>query len=85
MSLETATAAADARRATGPHAFPTAFNGEHEGMTLRDYFAARAMQGMVERRATSLAMSSDAGAELLVVARTSYAIADALLTERSRR
>jgi hypothetical protein len=29
---------------TGGPAFPSAFTGEDEGMTLRDYFAAKAMQ-----------------------------------------
>ena len=49
------------------------------GMTLRDYFAAKAMQGIVEvlhqgiRRADIVAMCADA-----------YAIADAMLAARDK-
>jgi hypothetical protein len=32
---------------TGGHAFPTSQIADSDGMTLRDYFAAKAMQGMM--------------------------------------
>jgi hypothetical protein len=32
---------------TGGPAFPSAFTGEDPGMTLRDYFAAKAMQSLI--------------------------------------
>ena len=32
---------------SGGPAFPSAFTGQDEGMSLRDYFAAKAMQGLL--------------------------------------
>lgn len=69
-----------------PPAFPT--HGNHDihgqelnpptlGMTLRDYFAAKAMQGLLARDGDHLA---HAGKAILA-----YGIADAMLTERNRR
>jgi hypothetical protein len=43
------------------------------GMTLRDYFAAKAMQGL---------LSSDVNAPLEVFAKQSYKVADAMLVAR---
>ncbi len=43
------------------------------GMTLRDYFAAKAMQGL---------LSSDVNAPLEIFAKQSYKVADAMLVAR---
>ena len=59
---------------TGGPAFPAhpSALGDHDGMTLRDYFAAKAMQALLTRRPLS-------GGE---VARDAYIIADAMLKAR---
>ena len=62
---------------TGGPAFPIVIDiGQgvewHKGMTLRDYFAAKAMQALLTRRPLS-------GGE---VARDAYIIADAMLKAR---
>lgn len=66
----------------GGPAFPIeAFNGwgqPFEGMTLRDYFAAKAMQGMIAR--TSWGIEDDAGD----IAGEAYGYADAMLAEREK-
>ena len=59
---------------TGGPAFPAHTIAMHEGMTLRDYFAAKAMQGIL---AGELATT-----ELATITRDCYAIADAMLEER---
>lgn len=46
----------------------------HSGMTLRDYFAAKAMQGFV---------SVDSGWSSLYIVAEAYKLADAMLKERS--
>ena len=58
-----------------PPAFPTGtgVTPYHSGMTLRDYFAAKAMQGL---------LSSDVNAPLEVFAKQSYKVADAMLAAR---
>jgi hypothetical protein len=57
-------------------AFPVAYGGGRiEGMTLRDYFAAKAMQSMNSREDYL-----DAPAD--VIALDAYALADAMLKER---
>lgn len=62
---------------TNPPAFPntsTAGNiWNDKGMTLRDYFAAKAMQGL---------LSSDVNAPLETFAKQSYKVADAMLKAR---
>ena len=55
-----------------PHHFTQDSVGDCKGMTLRDYFAAKAMQGMV----TSRENVSRAGASL------AYQMADAMLAAR---
>ena len=59
---------------TGGPAFPvkSAADWQAHGMTLRDYFAAKAMQALLTRRPLS-------GGE---VARDAYIIADAMLKAR---
>ena len=56
---------------TGGPAFPC------PGMTLRDYFAAKAMEGLIS--GTSLWRESDGDSE---IAECAYAIADAMLKVR---
>lgn len=56
----------------GP-AFPVAYGGGRiEGMTLRDYFAAKAMQGLM-----------DAAMPSCEIAQVAYELADAMLAARS--
>ena len=63
-----------------PPAFPSADFENHEftGMTLRDYFAAKAMQGMF---ASSLLPQNVTNEELSV---ESYKVADAMLKAREQ-
>ena len=49
-----------------------------EGMTLRDYFAAKAMQGLLSAHFCSDEYTSE------VIAATAYQMADAMLTERAK-
>jgi hypothetical protein len=60
-----------------PPAFPNESNAGNiwndKGMTLRDYFAAKAMQGL---------LSSDVNAKLEDFAKQSYKVADAMLKAR---
>ena len=54
-------------------AFPNPHLRDRSGMTLRDYFAAKAMQGL---------LSSDVNAKLENFAKQSYKVADAMLKAR---
>ena len=80
---------------TGGPAFPGTFydrdsTGEYQpreqydGMTLRDYFAAKAMQGMLSLDSTNdyLLKDLEAGHESLAIG--SYLVADAMLKEREK-
>lgn len=64
-----------------PPAFPLHNHGAQTlglhvtGMTLRDYFAAKAMQGL---------LSSDVNAPLETFAKQSYKVADAMLAAREK-
>lgn len=67
-----------------PIAFPNTelnaygkFYEHHKGMTLRDYFAAKAMQAMISRESPSDGWSEGAS-------RQCYTIADLMLTEREK-
>jgi hypothetical protein len=63
---------------TGGPAFPTDHNKNvAEGMTLRDYFAAKAMQGMLSGR-NNLPLERDKWAI------AAYELADAMLAERTK-
>lgn len=62
---------------TGGPAFPTpgtAYTSPTNGMTLRDYFAAKAMQGL---------LASNVEAPIERFAEKSYAMADAMLREKN--
>jgi hypothetical protein len=51
---------------------------EQRGMTLRDYFAAKAMQGM-------LANDTECGPEQVpIIVASAYILADAMIQERSK-
>ena len=63
---------------TGGPAFPLE-DGVHRGMTLRDYFAAKALQGMLAGR---FPIMSDQDAEHKV-AKAAYIQADAMLREKN--
>lgn len=75
-----------ATKYNGGPAFPPTFPGRTDGMTLRDYFAAKAMQGMcasteymLEARDTATARGSQVAS---VVAVSAYEVADAMLEAR---
>jgi hypothetical protein len=61
--------------ATGGPAFPTHPDGAliNDGMTLRDYFAAKAMQGILADPSTP---------EIMDIAGAAYEMADAMLKAR---
>lgn len=72
-------------------AFPTNYfydqETEHEvlpmpGMTLRDYFAAKAMQGLIASPRTPSGTVDNVTSDL--VANLSYAVADAMLKARQQ-
>lgn len=66
---------------TGGPAFPSHGSmGEvtHEGMTLRDYFAAKAMQGLMGRAWGEI----DADELFRIWAKSAYTMADAMLKAR---
>ena len=65
------------KTSTGGTAFPCHTIAMHEGMTLRDYFAAKAMQSLIINTDENSAFEAD-----LWVGRLSYEIADAMLTAR---
>ncbi len=58
--------------ATGGPAFPSVFDHDR-GMTLRDYFAAKAMQGILADPSTP---------EIMDIAGAAYEMADAMLKAR---
>ena len=69
----------------GGPAFPCdeSHGDNYEGMTLRDYFAAKAMQAIVSKsplRVAGLGINK----EMEMTARGSYAVADAMLAARDK-
>lgn len=68
---------------TGGPAFPQQDDATgSEGMTLRDYFAAKVVQGLWAN-ATALAQMPS-GSEAAAIASVAYEVADAMLKERSK-
>lgn len=64
---------------TGGHAFPTSQIADSDGMTLRDYFAAKAMQAIIANSdQTSIAFDEVGG----WIGKYSYEVADAMLKAR---
>jgi len=63
-----------------PSAFPQGeFSGEHDGMTLRDYFAAAALTAL------SFSSHTDNPEYWKGVGKSCYQAADALLAERGKK
>lgn len=73
----------------GGQAFPSA-GSEHGypvgGMSLRDYFAAKAMQGQMQREKDFGKTVREQGFDKFAahIAQTSYQLADAMLAERAK-
>lgn len=67
---------------TGGPAFPKNYGIPNEGMTMRDYFAAKAMQAMIIGNSASIAVCSRPGA--IGVSKDAYIFADVMLAERER-
>lgn len=64
----------------GPFAYPGAYDGfYYQGMTLRDYFAAKAMHASLSRAQGILEPY-----HLRALSISAYEIADAMLAERER-
>jgi hypothetical protein len=68
-----------------PPAFPIHWENHHEGMTLRDYFAARAMQVILQSQYQDgiYVGDSDNDSEQ-VCARSAYIMADEMLKAREQ-
>ena len=77
---------------TGGSAFPTSnwqkiapmANGYHEGMTLRDYFAATAMQGLLSNPKLHEHILKQGGAFGGWIEESAYSWADAMLKAREQ-
>jgi hypothetical protein len=66
---------------TGGPAFPTQV-ASYEGMTLRDYFAAKAMQGLIARESTGAFNFEACPNDPWRVALWAYDVADQMLKAR---
>ena len=75
----------------GGPAFPSEYTlPENQGMTLRDYFAAKAMQGLMTKDYVKLHIDIAGGGEsgytnIPMIADMSVQIADALLAELAKK
>ena len=70
-----------------PNKYDLAMENEvirEEGMTLRDYFAAKAMQSIYMRLGGGPCAGSDHDGGLTNVAKNAYYMADAMLAERAK-
>lgn len=68
-----------------PEGPPVPLPGDtHAGMSLRDYFAAKAMTGLVGKYELGSPLRHSAEERLAALAHVSYAIADAMIAERSK-
>jgi hypothetical protein len=61
-----------------PPAFPIHWENHHQGMSLRDYMAAKAMQGLLARIGNDKLNVHD------VLAQRTYQIADAMMKAREQ-
>lgn len=60
-------------------------NGEKNGMTLRDYFAAKALEGLISKMAFELHADHERAKEVhKCLAQSAYSYADAMLSEREK-
>lgn len=68
-------------RKDGGAAFPleNKYANHHDGMSLRDWFAGMALQGLISKYGCTLYKDSEKKA-----ARASYSFADAMLAEREK-
>ncbi len=77
------------KKNTGGPAFPGESALLNKGMTLRDYFAAKAMQGLITYMGCGPNKVDQIGADeneqnKTVIARCAYIYADAMLAEREK-
>lgn len=70
-----------------PQAFPTGNpeQGGHDGMTLRDYFAGQAMNGIAGNQAFLRTASARTGSTESQLATAAYLVADAMLSARKEQ
>lgn len=72
----------------GGQAFPNeGFNGwgePQQGMTLRDYFAAKALQGLAANSQWLENSQANTGDSVTAIAMAAYEAADAMLTARAK-
>ena len=61
-----------------PYILPSNHNGGKSGMSLRDYFASKAMQGIIS--SGKLILASD----FKSISRNAYSIADRMIEERKK-
>lgn len=69
---------------SNPYAFPCEKDEPGKGMTLRDYFAAKAMQSIITRLGGGPLVRSDEQDTFSMVAEESYNYADAMLKQRQQ-
>lgn len=69
------------KRSDGEAAFPHEFEWSHRGMTLRDYFAAQALNAIISNSGLVTSKASDASE---LICRDAYELADAMLRERQK-
>ena len=67
---------------TGGPAFPTPLFEYHGGMTLRDYFAAKAMQGLLSNPKLQKEILAQGGCHSGWIETSAWAFADAMLKAR---
>lgn len=68
-----------------PPAFPSTIGDRpHQGMTLRDYFAAKAMQSVITRLGGSPLCDVNEQDTFDIVAKESYKYSDAMLKQREQ-
>lgn len=63
---------------SNPYAFPCERDEPGKGMTLRDYFAAKAMEGLIS------SFKGDVSAEFDIISTVSYKMADAMIKQRGQ-
>ena len=62
-----------------PQTHELMLDGKSQGMDLRDYFAAKALQGMIA------SPNCDTEVNVTVISRNAYLLADAMIKERERK
>ncbi len=83
----------DKNKTENPSAFPTTKDNFSEqphliqvsqGMTLRDYFAAKAMQALLSNPTQHEVFLVNDGIDTILLSKQSWDVADAMLEERSK-